>query len=132
MSKDNLTVSQARKALQLFDGEYIGQNAQELWKWAVEESTKPPEPEYHWNDPIEYNGEPAIYLWPHQGGAYISTEDAGNCIVDLSEIKPAPYRIRLRDDPHANDFRGLELAEYSNGDIEIRKDGMSAQVEIID
>lgn len=32
--------SQAKLAVELFDGEYIGQDAEELWDWAISEAHK--------------------------------------------------------------------------------------------
>jgi len=34
-----MTYQQAKKAIKLFESEYMGQNQSELWEWAVKEAT---------------------------------------------------------------------------------------------
>lgn len=39
-SKNELTYQQAKKAVDLFESEYVGQDQSELWNWAINEVIK--------------------------------------------------------------------------------------------
>lgn len=97
------------------------------------EVIKPPEPEYRHGDPVYVDGgEYGIYMRPTQENRHLVSVESQTLVRDMEEIRPAPYRIRLRpddrapkDEPLKAVFIGLSPERYL-----LKYVGKSAQVII--